>query len=104
MANWGIQTWDAGGVPNNTGIVPVMVVGTVFLSSGQVSGTYSFSVPAGFTLAAIQSPISGASFSPARRKINVSGNSIVLTNAAGDYSAGTISAEETWLIVYLLRS
>jgi hypothetical protein len=48
MANWGIQTWDASGNPNNTGIVPVLVVATVYLSAGQVSGTYSYTVPSGF--------------------------------------------------------
>ena len=32
---WGIQTWDANGIPNNYGIKPVSVVGRIQLSEGQ---------------------------------------------------------------------
>ncbi|ENB6636648.1 hypothetical protein ABH584_002874, partial [Enterobacter hormaechei] len=44
---WGIQTWDANGIPNNYGIKPVSVVGRVQLSEGQTSGSWSFTIPAG---------------------------------------------------------
>ncbi|MDR3431036.1 MAG: hypothetical protein P4L95_03860 [Rouxiella aceris] len=103
MANWGIQTWDASGVQNNTGLVPVLVIGTVYMSLGQVSGSYAYSVPAGFQVAAIQSPITGDAFSGSRRRITASGNVVTLSDAAGDYSAGTISADEGWLIVYMVK-
>lgn len=104
MANFGIQTWDAGGVPNNTGIVKVMVLGSVYMANGQVSGTYSYNIPSGYTVAAVQSPITGESFSGSRRKINAAGSTIKITNASGDYSTGTVSADEGWLIVYLVKA
>ncbi|WP_410690010.1 hypothetical protein [Citrobacter freundii] len=39
---WGIQTWDANGVPNNYGIKPVTVVGIIDLALGQKTGSYQF--------------------------------------------------------------
>lgn len=38
--SWGIQTWDANGVPNNYGIKPVSVVGIIDLALGQKTGSY----------------------------------------------------------------
>ena len=104
MANWGIQTWDANGNPNNTGIVQVLVVATVYLSAGQVSGTYTYTVPTGFKVAAIQSPITGDAYSGSRRKVTGSGGTITLSDASGDYSAGTYTADECWLIIYLVKA
>lgn len=104
MVSWGIQTWDANGNPNNTGIVPVLVVATVYLSAGQVSGTYSYAVPSGFNVAAIQSPITGDAYSGSRRKITGSGSTITISNASDDYSAGTYTAEECWLVIYLVKA
>ncbi|MFD3249849.1 hypothetical protein [Rahnella aquatilis] len=104
MANWGIQTWDENGNPNNTGIVPVLVVATVYLSAGQVSGTYSYTVPPGFRVDAIQSPITGDGYSGSRRKITGSGGTITLSDASGDYSAGTYTADECWLVIYLVKA
>ncbi|GAB2953982.1 hypothetical protein [Hafnia psychrotolerans] len=104
MANWGIQTWDANGNVNNTGIVPVLVVATVYLSAGQISGSYSYSVPPGFKVAAIQSPITGDAYSGSRRKITGSGGAITISNGDGDYSAGTYTADECWLVIYLVKS
>lgn len=46
--SWGIQTWDASGSPNNYGIKPVSVVGSIPLAAGQNSGAWSFSLPQGF--------------------------------------------------------
>lgn len=104
MANWGIQTWDANGNPNNTGIVQVLVVATVYLSAGQVSGTYSYTVPTGFEVAAIQSPITGDAYSGSRRKVTGTGGTITISDANGDYSAGTYTADECWLIIYLVKA
>ncbi|PKE30942.1 hypothetical protein CWS43_09685 [Rahnella sp. AA] len=104
MADWGIQTWDANKNPDNTGIVQVLVVATVYLSAGQVSGTYSYSVPAGFQVTAIQSPITGDAYSSSRRKITGSGGTITISDANGDYSAGTYTADECWLIIYLVKA
>ena len=104
MADWGIQTWDANTNPNNTGIVSVLVVATVYLSAGQVSGTYSYTVPTGFKVAAIQSPITGDAYSGLRRKITGTGGTITISDGAGDYSAGTYTADECWLIIYLVKT
>jgi len=104
MADWGIQTWDANKNPDNTGIVQVLVVATVYLSAGQVSGTYSYSVPTGFKVTAIQSPITGDAYSGSRRKITGSGGAITISDANGDYSAGTYTADECWLIIYLVKA
>ena len=42
---WGVQTWNANGVPNNYGIKPVSVYGTQVLANGQKSGSWTVSVP-----------------------------------------------------------
>ena len=38
---WGIQTWDASGVPNNYGIKPVTVVGIIDLALFFINIDYS---------------------------------------------------------------
>lgn len=104
MAEWGIQTWDSNGVPNNTGIVRIMTLGHIYLPAGQVSGRWGYNAPSGFHVQAIQSPITGDTFSSSRRKINWSGGTLFLTDANGDYSENTITADEAWLIVYLVKN
>lgn len=46
--SWGIQTWNANGIPNNYGLKPVSVAGRIPLAAGQTSGSWSFTVPSGF--------------------------------------------------------
>ena len=50
MAEWGIATWDANGVDNNTGLVRVLVLGTATLTDGQTTGTWSYAVPTGMRI------------------------------------------------------
>lgn len=104
MAVYGIQTWDANGVPNNTGIVQVMTLGHVYLSAGQVSGSWAYTVPPGFRVQAVQSPVTGDAYSDQRRKLNFNGNTLTISNAVNDFSANTMTADEAWLVVYMVRA
>ncbi|MDP9706636.1 UNVERIFIED_ORG: hypothetical protein J2W64_003850 [Rahnella aquatilis] len=103
MANYGIQTWSASGTPNNTGLVKILILGSVYLSKDQVSGSWSYSVPPGYKVAAMQSPVMGAELSSARRKITTTTTGVSLSSAGADYSTGTFTAAEGWLIVYLVK-
>lgn len=104
MANWGIQTWDANGVPNNTGIVPVMVIGAFQVGLNQTTGSASYNVPAGFKLAALTSSVVIDPYTPTRRRISVNGGILTISDATNDYSAGTTTAYSTWIIVYLVKA
>lgn len=103
MAEWGFATWDASGVPNNYGVKPVSLVGKIDLNDGQKSGSYSFTVPAGFKLGYMVglSP-SFDNYQAGRRTISVSGNAIVI-GSAGDNSIGTnvYVADKTQVVVFL---
>lgn len=96
---WGIQTWDANGVPNNYGIKPVSVVGTVQLTQGQTSGSYSFTVPAGmrvgftFTLESGNSPNIG-------RRVVANGNTITVSPAS-TVGVGNYSSNSCLMIVFV---
>ncbi|WKZ94123.1 hypothetical protein P0E69_09735 [Chimaeribacter arupi] len=96
----GIQTWDANGVPNNTGIVPVLVAGTLYLGAGQNAGSWNYPIMAGYGLGYIMSPVTGESISGTRRRVTISGGSVTLSDAAGQYDANSFVAFECWLIVY----
>lgn len=98
--DWGVQTWDANGIPNNYGIKPVSVIGFIPLAAGQNSGTYTFSnVPAGMKVGFALTLETGSSASVGRR-IVASGNTITIsaasTNGLGNYPSNAVD-----MIVYL---
>lgn len=103
MANWGVATWDANGVDNNTGIVRVLVKGRIVLEEGQTSGVYSFSVPSGYVLDFL-AQYAALGFSQGRRKINITGGTVTISSAAdNDYSAGTMMNVAANVIIFLRK-
>ncbi len=103
MADWGIQTWDANGVPNNYGLVPITVVGRIQVALGQVSGSWSFNVPSGFVLDYIQAPNSFG-YTDVRRVINISGGNITMASGdASSFGIGTESAQAAYIIFYVRK-
>ncbi|OQD50654.1 hypothetical protein BWZ29_02205 [Enterobacter cancerogenus] len=99
--SWGIQTWDANGNPNNYGIKPVSVVGRIPLAAGQNSGSWSFTVPAGFKVGYVVSLDEGGN--SVGRRIVASGNSITVT-AASDTGLGNYPASKCELIVFMEKA
>ncbi|KWZ93413.1 hypothetical protein HMPREF3212_00195 [Citrobacter freundii] len=101
---WGVQTWNANGVPNNYGIKPVSVYGTQLLANGQKSGSWTVSVPLGLKLnyyhVANASETSPGGMGSGRRRVSVSGNTITVS-AAGDteYAANTFQAARAFLVI-----
>lgn len=101
---WGVQTWNASGVPNNYGIKPVSVYGTQLLANGQKSGSWTIPVPPGLKLnyyhVANASETSSGGMGSGRRRVSVSGNTITVS-AAGDteYAANTFLAARAFLVI-----
>jgi hypothetical protein len=101
---WGVQTWNASGVPNNYGIKPVSVYGTQLLANGQKSGSWTVPVPPGLKLnyyhVANASETSSGGMGSGRRRVSVSGNTITVS-AAGDteYAADTFQAARAFLVI-----
>ena len=98
---WGIQTWDANGIPNNYGIKPVSVVGMVSLAEGQASGSWSFPVPAGFRLGYVVSLDNGGT--KVGRHIVASGNTISLSPAS-EVGPGNYPASACELVIFMERA
>ncbi|EKI8501655.1 hypothetical protein PFW94_000056 [Salmonella enterica] len=98
---WGIQTWDANGVPNNYGIKPVSVVGRIQLAAGQNTGSWSFTVPAGFKVGFVISLNEGGN--SVGRRIIASGNTITVT-AASETGLGNYPASKCELIVFMEKA
>ncbi|QLR43677.1 hypothetical protein HV346_13750 [Enterobacter sp. RHBSTW-00994] len=96
--SWGIQTWDANGIPNNYGLKPVSVVGRIPLAAGQTSGSWSFTVPSGFKVGFVVSLDAGGA--SVGRRIIANGNTISLT-AASDVGIGNYPASACELIVFM---
>lgn len=96
--SWGIQTWDANGIPNNYGLKPVSVAGRIPLAAGQTSGSWSFTVPSGFKVGFVVSLDTGGS--SVGRRIIANGNTISLT-AASDVGIGNYPASACELIVFM---
>lgn len=99
--DWGIQTWDANGVPNNYGIKPVSVVGRIPLSEGQNSGSWSFTIPAGMKVGFAVTLDKGAV--SVGRRIVASGNTITLS-AASSVGMGNYPASECELVVFVEKA
>lgn len=101
---WGFQSWDAAGNPNNYGIVPISVAGVIRLTAGQQSGAYPFTVSPGY---AIQFTVgfTPSTYNAARRRISVSGNSIVIAAAPNDSLGGDVyQADAADVIVYVVKT
>lgn len=98
---WGIQTWDASGKPNNYGIKPVSVVGRIPLTTGQNSGSWSFSVPAGMRVGFAVSLDEGGN--TVGRRIVASGNTITISPSS-DVGLGNYPASKCELIVFMEKA
>lgn len=98
---WGIQTWDANGIPNNYGIKPVSVIGVIPLASGQNSGAWSFPVPAGFRVGFVVSLDNGGT--TVGRRIVASGNTITILPAS-EAGVGNYPASACELVVFMERA
>lgn len=98
---WGIQTWDVNGIPNNYGIKPVSVVGMVSLTEGQVSGSWAFTIPAGFKLGYVVSLDNGGT--KVGRRIVASGNTITILPTS-DVGIGNYPASACELVVFMERA
>lgn len=98
---WGIQTWDVNGIPNNYGIKPFSVVGMVSLTEGQVSGSWAFTIPAGFKLGYVVSLDNGGT--KVGRRIVASGNTITILPAS-DVGIGNYPASACELVVFMERA
>lgn len=101
MADYGVQTWNASGDPNNYGIKPVSVLGRIALADGQTSGSWSYSVPSGMKVGFVVS-LNDFGISVGRR-IVASGNTITVT-AASTTGGGNYAASKCELIVYMEKA
>lgn len=95
---YGLGTWDASGVDNNTGLVKINSL-AVLQASNATAGTFTYSLPAGYTMDFLVQP---AGVYTGRRRIAVSGSSLVLSNVSDtDYSAGTYPRYDmSFILVY----
>lgn len=97
---YGFGTWDASGVDNNTGLVRILALGVISLARSQVSGSWSFSVPAGYTLDFLYQGTDPTGTTD-RRMITISGNTVSISAANGNYAANTTPAESGNILVYV---
>ncbi|WP_239497171.1 hypothetical protein [Franconibacter helveticus] len=100
MSDFGFASWTENHVPNNYGIKPVSVITTIPLAEGVNSGSWSFSVPAGYKLGFIFVPNVGFAYISGRRVISVVGNSIVMSPGTND-SLNQYQASSAWLVVFV---
>ncbi|EIF6650266.1 hypothetical protein H6D83_000959 [Escherichia coli] len=99
MATFGVATWDASGKANNYGIRPSVVVGYISLSSGQVSGTYTFTVPTGCKLSYGMTLDHGTT-STTRRKITISGGTVSISSAGNTVGANIWPASQCEIVIF----
>jgi len=84
---FGFGTWDANGNYNNTGLVPVNILGYYRIGENTLNASYAFSVPAGYSLKFLVMPDSSSDGTgDNRRRIYVSGNSVIVEPAANNVS------------------
>lgn len=98
---WGIQTWDANGIPNNYGVKPVSVVGRIQLAAGQTSGSWSFTVPSGMKVGFVLSLDEGGN--GVGRRIVAAGNTITVT-AASAVGLGNYPASKCEIVVFMEKT
>lgn len=97
---WGFATWDANGVDNNTGLVKINALATL-QANNTLTGTFSYPLPSGYSLAYL---VQAGGQATGRRKIQVSGNSLILTNVGdSDFSADTYPRYDTSFILVYAR-
>lgn len=99
MTTFGIATWDANGKANNYGIKPSVVVGYISLSSGQVSGTYTFTVPTGCKLSYAMT-LDYGTISSTRRKISISGGTVSISSAGNTVGADIWPASQCEIVIF----
>lgn len=103
MADWGIRTWDANGVDNNTGLVRVLVKGFFSVSAGQQSGSSSISLPSGYVLDYLFQPSTGT-LNTTRRRVTISGGTLTISSVAdSDFSTGTQAALGGNFLLYVRK-
>lgn len=98
---WGIQTWDANGVPNNYGIKPISVVGIIDLLVDQKTGSYSFNLEPGLKVGFTVGTEEAESLIAYTNKRNIlaSGNTITIQPSTGD-GVNDYPANQVQLIVF----
>lgn len=99
MADWGLRIWDEKGNDINTGFVRILVLSTAILTSGQTSGSWSFTIPPGYIVDYLFQNTSLAGTTN-RRLFNISGGTISLSPASGNYGANTEPATSGNVIFY----
>lgn len=103
MADWGIQTWDANGVPNNYGLVPIYILGQSFIGENQ-EGSWSYNVPNGFSLDYLMVPNPGGRSPNGRRIITISGSTIIASNTDSNNASPNTFPRSAYSIVAFIRS
>lgn len=95
---YGFATWDANGVDNNTGIVKINAIASLS-ADVNTSGSFSYGLPSGYTMDFLIQP---AGKFTGRRRIQISGNVITLTNVAdNDYSSDTYPRYDySFILIY----
>ncbi|MDH2066897.1 hypothetical protein [Pantoea sp. GD03673] len=84
---YGFGTWDASGNYSNNGLIPVNILGYFRIDENILNATFNFSIPAGFTLRFVVMPDSSTDgVGDNRRRIYVSGNSIIVEPAPNNVS------------------
>lgn len=84
---WGFGTWSSSGVYNNTGLQVVNVLGYYRIDENTLNATYSFTVPTGYSLRFLAMPDSSTDGTgDNRRRIYVSGSSVIVEPAANNVS------------------
>ncbi|MBD8153313.1 hypothetical protein [Pantoea agglomerans] len=102
MAQWGFGVWDANGKDVNKGFVPTLVLSYAGLSSGQLSGSWSFDLPQGTKLNFLFLLNGNEDGKGNRRSITVSGNTVNMTSAAENATGDSIFPPGAgWLIFWL---
>ncbi len=100
MSDFGFDCWLEDGSSANFGIKPISIIDTIKLSSGQKSGTYSFTVPSGQKLGYMLALAKNIGYVEARRTITISGSSIVIGSGT-DNSLTQPQANESYIVVFL---
>lgn len=101
MSDFGFASWGANGAPNNYGIKPICVIGSVDLLAGQQSGSYSFSIPSGYKIGYIVS-LGDFTYTETRRSITASGSTISIGTAGSNtYGPGIYAADKSTVVVFL---